>query len=83
MLEASNGAKGRLIWEHPNPDDWLSSDFSDKPQFLGDNMTQSQLDAGKRAAMIAETAKLNKAAATEDIYTLLTEGGWDSIYPMA
>lgn len=73
LLEADNGATGRLIWDYPN----------DKPRFLGENMNESQLKAGKKAALLVESAKLNKSAIQDDIYTLLLEGGWNSILPSA
>jgi hypothetical protein len=70
-LEASNGASGRLIWEYPNT----------KPSFLGENMSQQQLAAGKKAKQEIMLAKLNGAASTVDLFKLLHDGGWDSIYP--
>jgi len=73
VLEARNGAKGSIIWEYSN----------EKPRFLGTNMTEAQLNSGRRAVRIAEAARLNKAATEEDIHAILTEGGWESFYPMA
>jgi hypothetical protein len=71
-LEASNGATARLIWEYPNT----------KPSFLGENMNREQLQAGKKAQQEIMLAKLNGAASTLDLFKILQDGGWDSIYPV-
>jgi len=70
-LSADNGAAGRLIWSHSN----------DAPKFLGENMDEAQLKAGKACAAQINLSRLNKTASTFDIYQVLTDAGWDIITP--
>jgi len=70
-LAADNGATGRLIWSHTN----------DAPKFLGENMDETQLKAGKECAAQINLSRLNKTASTFDIYRTLTEAGWCTITP--
>ncbi|MFM7545048.1 MAG: hypothetical protein ACKO3I_00820 [Synechococcales cyanobacterium] len=70
-LAADNGATGRLIWSHSN----------DVPKFLGENMNETQLKAGKSCAAQINLSRLNKTASTFDIYLTLTEAGWCTITP--